>query len=209
MGYKEIISKIEAIEYSKYHSISSYEKLMVYVAYFLEEHNVPLTFNYLCIAAFKMFPETFCCDEEFKEFPSVDRLNRTLMHLKYVRNKEPLVTGTPENGYSLTRSGLITAKEVELILKNTKVDVEVHAPKIDTHKKGFAKDYLLFTKGDGYQRYLNTNSIDIMYIWEFFNVIPYTQMKKVKENMKHVYQYAKENNDKKCMEYITQVLSII
>ncbi|MBR6640974.1 MAG: hypothetical protein IKL08_02120, partial [Clostridia bacterium] len=86
MSYREIINKLKPIEYSKYKDVTSNEKLMIYVASVLEKQNVPLTFNYICIATFKMFPDTFWCDEEFKEFPSIDRLNRTYMHLKYVPN---------------------------------------------------------------------------------------------------------------------------
>ena len=60
MGYKDIINSLEPIEYSKYKDITSYEKLMIYVAKILEEKKVPLTFNYLCISAFKIFPDAFC-----------------------------------------------------------------------------------------------------------------------------------------------------
>ena len=48
-----------------------------------------------------------------------------------------------------------------------------------------------------------------MYVWEFFKVIPYTQIKSTKENLKHVMEYAKENKDEKCMKYIDEVLKLI
>ena len=80
MTFKETINAIEKIEYSKYASVSSNEKLCIYAAYYLEQRKVPLSFNYLCIATFKLFPDKFCVDEEFPEFPSVDRLNRTVLH---------------------------------------------------------------------------------------------------------------------------------
>lgn len=55
MGYKEIINSIKPFDYSKYKDITSKERLMLYAAVFLERNNVPLTFNYLCVAAFNSF----------------------------------------------------------------------------------------------------------------------------------------------------------
>ena len=197
MGYKDLINKLESIDYSKYMNISSKEKLMIYAALILERNKIPITFNYLCIATFKIFPDMFYCDEEFKEFPSVDRLNRTLMHLKYVHNGRPYLTGSVENGYSITKVGRAFSEETEAIINNTK---------IDEHKKGFSRDYLLFINSKGYKKYLETNNVDINYIWEFYKIIPYTQIKSTKENLNNVLNYAKENNDEKCMFFIDEVL---
>ena len=206
MEYKEKIEKLEPIPYSKYKDISSYEKLMIYVAKKIEEKNIPLTFNYLCISTFKVFPDAFCCDEEFKEFPSVDRLNRTMMHLKYVKNSKPYLAGSVKTGYSITQMGYTIAEEVENIINNGIVDNSIKAPTVDKHKKGFARDYILFTSGDGYKKYLETKKIDDMYIWQFFKITPYTQIKSTKENLKNILEYAKENKDKKCEYYIQEIL---
>jgi len=151
MGYREIINELEPIVYSKYKNITSYEKLMIYAAKKLVDRGVPLTLNYLCIAAFKIFPDAFCCDEEFKEFPSIDRLNRTYMHLKYVKGKEPYIAGTTREGYTMTTLGIRTADEVEMIISNTKENKSISAPLVDTHKKGFSKDYSLFINTEEYK----------------------------------------------------------
>ena len=209
MGYKEIINKLESFDYSKYKDISSNEKLMIYAASELEKRKVPLTFNYICIASFKMFPEKFCCDEEFKEFPSIDRLNRTMMHLKYVKNGKPYLAGSIENGYSLTTFGKSNALEVESIINNSIVDKSIKAPVVDKHKKGFGKDYMRFVDTVGYKTYLKTGKIDLMLIWEFYNVIPYTQIKFVKESMDDIKQYAMELNDGKCVEFISKAQKML
>ena len=209
MSYKDLINGLTSIEYSKYKSITSYEKLMIYVAMVLEKEKIPLTFNYLCIAAFKIFPDAFCCDEEFKEFPSVDRLNRTMMHLKYVKNAKPYIAGSVKNGYTITSFGRTVAKQVEAIIENAVVDNTVSVPIVDKHKKVFARDYIEFTKGEGYLKYLSTKKVDIMYIWSFYKVTPYTQIKSTKENLKNVLQYAKEKEDLDCIKYIEEVLKKI
>lgn len=205
MSYKEIINNLEPFEYSKYRDITSNEKLMIYSAYVLEKKKIPLTFNYICITSFKLFPEKFCCDEEFKEFPSVDRLNRTMMHLKYVKKGKPYLAGSVEDGYTLTSFGKANAIEVESIINNTEVDKTIKAPTVDRHKKGIGGDYLRLKESSDYNIYLETGKIDNMFIWKFYNVIPYTQIKFIKENLITIKQYAKESNDVKCIEFIEKV----
>lgn len=208
MGYKEIINDLKPIDYSKYKDITSYEKLMIFVAKKIEGKGVPLTFNYLCIAAFKIFPDVFCCDEEFREFPSVDRLNRTLMHLKYVKTGKPYITGSPKLGYSITKYGYMIAEEVETLIGYTEINKNIEKPVIDKHKKGF-NDYSEFISGEGYKNYLKTGEIDDMYIWSFFKVTPYTQLKSTIKNLKDILSYAKEQKDEKCIKYIEQIIEII
>ncbi len=209
MGYREIINNLQPINYSKYKDITSYEKLMIYAILMLERNKVPLTFNYICIATYKIFPDRFCFDEEFKEYPSGDRLNRTLMHLKYVKNGKPYVAGSVKTGYSITRLGYSIAEEVESIINNTKLDETIKAPVVDQHKKGFGKDYTAFVSGDGYKKYLETGIVDDMYVWEFYKRIPYTQIKSTKENLKDVLEYAKEKDDLKCQKFIEEVLKTL
>ena len=206
MGYRNIINELEKIDYSKYKNISSHEKLMLYVALVLEKNNVPITFNYLCVATFKIFPDKFCCDEEFKEFPSVDRLNRTYMHLKYVQKGTSYISGSTKEGFFLTKLGRSFAKETESIIYNTKIDTTIKAPIIDSHKKGFSKDYFLFISGEGYKEYLETNKVNIMYIWEYFKVTPYTQIKTIKKNLNDILNYAKELDNKECIIFIEKTL---
>lgn len=205
MSYKEIINNLEPFEYSKYRDITSNEKLMIYSAYVLEKKKIPLTFNYICITSFKLFPEKFCCDEEFKEFPSVDRLNRTMMHLKYVKKGKPYLAGSVEDGYTLTSFGKANAIEVESIINNTEVDKTIKAPTVDKHKKGIGGDYLRLKESSDYNIYLETGKIDNMFIWKFYNVIPYTQIKFIKENLITIKKYAKESDDFKCIEFIEKV----
>lgn len=205
MSYKDIINNLKPFDYSKYKDITSNEKLMIYSAYILESKKVPLTFNYICIASFKMFPEKFCCDEEFKEFPSVDRLNRTMMHLKYVKKGKPYLAGSVEDGYSLTSFGKANAIEVESIINNSIVDKTIKAPTVDKHKKGIGGDYLKLVESKEYKNFLETGKIDNMFIWKFYNVIPYTQVKFITENLNTIKQYAKESSDEKCIEFVEKI----
>ncbi len=209
MTFKETINNIQKIDYSKYATIKGDGRFIAYTAYQLKELGVPLTFNYLCIAAFKFFPDILCCDEEFKEFPSVDKLNRAMMHAKYVQNGKPFITGTTEKGYELTSYGKTVAMEMISIFNNMKVDKSIKAPVVDQHKKGFGHDYSAFVNSEGYKKYLEDGKIDEKFIWKYYKVTPYTQIKKIQDNLKLVSSYAENQNDEKCIEFIDKILKLL
>lgn len=209
MSYKDKINNLKEYDYSQYKDISSCEKLMAFVAYTLQQNGVPLTFNYLCISSFKMFPGKFCLDDEFKEFPSVDRLNRTYMHLKYVKKGKPYITGTQAEGYKLTTYGEAVAEEVGALLNNSKVDKRITAPPVDQHKKGVSKDYSAFKDSDGFKEFHISGTIDIMSVFEFYNVTPYTRIKMIKSNLNDIYSYATEFNDAELIEYVSKLIEIL
>ncbi len=206
MGYREKIDTLKTIEYSKYSSITSYEKLMLYAATKLEEIGVPLTFNYLCVAAYNLFTDVFCLDNEFKNHMSPDRLNRTIMHLKYVKKGNPYITGSPENGYQLTSYGRALAFEVDNIIKNGVVDNSVKAPVVDKHKKGSLQDYTKLIESEGYKKFVSENLVDMNLVWKHFNVIPYTQIKKIQATLKDVATYSKSIGDESCSNYIKLII---
>lgn len=206
MTYKEIINSIVPIDYSKYANISSNEKLCVFAAYYLEKNGVPLNFNYLCIATYKMFPDKFCADEEFKEFPSVDRLNRTVLHCVRPSNeKNRLLIGDVRLGYSLTKMGVAVAQQVENEINGLHAKVN-DIPVIDKHKKGHITDYLKFTKSDLYKIFQETREIDLFYVWDYFETFPYSDIDKIKKSLKEIEIVAKDKNDTVCIDLINDIL---
>ena len=80
--YSDQINNINSIPFEKYQTVSSREKLVVYTIKYLKEKNIPTSWNNICIASFKLFPEKFYFSEEFKMYPHIEMLNRTLLHLR-------------------------------------------------------------------------------------------------------------------------------
>ena len=209
MSYKETINSIIPFSYEKYANISSCEKLCVYAAAYLEKRGVPLNFNYLCIATYKLFPDKFCADEEFKEFPSVDRLNRTVLHCVRPQNvKNRLLIGDVRLGYSLTKMGLAVAEQVEQSINGLHTDTKVK-PVIDQHKKGYITDYIKFTKSDLYKIYAKSKEIDLFYLWDYFETFPYSDLKRIKNSLKELLGVAESKNDEICKNLIKELLGRI
>lgn len=206
MGYRDIIDNFKPYDYSKYQAITSHEKLMLFTATILEKNNIPLTFNYLCISTFRLFPDKFCLDDEFKDFPSVDRLNRTYMHLKYVKKGTPYITGTQESGFKLTAFGRALAKETEAIINNSVIDKTIKAPTVDMHKSGSVQDYKKFINSEVYIKYSTQGLIDLDLLWKYYNVIPYTQMSKIKNNLNEIKKYASTQSDNICGDCVKKII---
>ena len=55
--YKDFIRSLKPFPENKYFGVSSREKLIAYTMYYLENNGIPIYFNYVCVAAFKMFPK--------------------------------------------------------------------------------------------------------------------------------------------------------
>lgn len=202
---KEIVESIVPFEYSQYKDISSYEKLAVFAACFLEDQGITLSFNYICIAAFKFFPDKFCCDEDFKEYPSVDRLNRTVMHMTIVSSGSPLLNGSAKEGYHLTKYGRMIGDQVKQQIYNAKKDPTITAPTVDMHKSSGLTDYKKFRDQPGFQIFCKTGKVELSYIWELYGIIPFTQISMVKEKLRSIKTRAVQERDEQCANYAEKV----
>ncbi len=209
MSYKKLILWLKPIEYNKYSQISSNEKLMLYAALKLTEKEIPLTFSYLCIATFKFFPEKFYFDEEFREYPAWEKLNRTYMHLKYTKWKQPYISWSITDWFFLTKYWRQQAEGVTETIDNWKITTTTTKKTInDSHKQG-RWQYQLFIQSDWYKNFEEKWVYDEMNVWYFFKVTPYTQTPLIEKKLKTWLTYAKEDKDTKCIEYINKILSSI
>ena len=161
------------------------------------------------VTAFNLFPEVFCMDSEFKQHLSPDRLNRTIMHLKYTQKNMPYLSGKQETGYELTKLGRCIAEEVEAIILNTKIDKTIKAPIVDEHKKGIVQDYSKFINSKAFKLFELNKTINISLIWEYFNVIPYTQIKRIKNTLFDIGNHALSIKNDKCNQYVKKILERI
>lgn len=211
-NYKDLINSIKPYQYSQYQKVSSNEKLMAYAIYYLYQNNVPLTLTYIIVATFKFFPEKFCIDPEFSDFPDSGKLLRTYMHLKYSGkdSKRPTaITGTPKTGFALTKLGIAFAKETYAIVTNTPIDESIKYVNVDKSRTGGALDYNKFLTSKLYVNYKETGQINKNYIWSHFEVTPFTQIRRIKRTLDEIKKYALSVNDEKCVECINLILQEI
>lgn len=211
MSYKEIINNLKPIEYKSYFDDLSFEKFMLYTALTLEEMGIPLTFSYLCIATYKLFPEKFCFDDEFKEYPAWERLNRTYMHLKYVpKGKTPYISGSVGAWYSFTEFWRTEAKNAKAIIDSGEIQKKTPNKKKNVNwNKQWRWRYNDFLESRWFKEYEETWKFDEILVYSFFQVTPFTQKSNIKMSLNLWLGFAEEDNNIRCVEYIKRFLSTL
>lgn len=208
-NYKDIINSINPYPQAQYQQISSNEKLMAYATYFLEKNDIPITNNNIYLVTFKFFPENFIEDKDFPNFPSVDVLARTYMHLKYTGKTKPsYITGTTKEGFKLTSYGRAVAIETGNIINNTKIDSSVDVP-ITARRKVTSKsdlDYKNFIESECFHFFKATETLNLKLLWLYFNVIPFTEIERIKEKITLIKKYAASIDDSVCVNCCNQIL---
>ena len=148
--YSKFIKNIKAYKFEEYSGISSREKMAVYTIYYLKKNNIPTTFDNVCVACFKFFPEEFKLSAEYPEYPDIAGLNRTLMHLR--PSERNLATGKTNTEYTLTEQGNALAITISEGLND---NAFVSKRKITNHDvtklKMGGEDYRNFTNNSVYK----------------------------------------------------------
>lgn len=202
--YSEIIEDIKPFDYSEYESISSREKLIVFTMDYLKSKGVPLTFNYICIGAFKLFPEKFYFSEEFNSYPHIEMLNRTILHLR--PKERNYASGSVRNNYELTPLGAEIAKEVRAEIQESNSLKPKKSPKLmDEHKQDPEIIYHDFTNSELYSIWEKNHTINEMDIWSYFDVTPYTQTEKIKLKLEQIKNIAKDKQDQTSINLILEI----
>jgi len=206
MTDKELIIGIKPLDSDKYLLISSREKLIAYTISYLVKNKVQTSFNNICVSAYKLFPEKFKLSEEFPEYPHLEMLNRTLLHI--LPKQLDYATGSARIDYRLTQLGEIIAKQVEndlLGIRNIKISKKEI---IDKHKTGQKNDYEKFKLYiNNHQQKIFDNDLDL--IWNYFAVTPFTQSKKLVERLEKIEQFSSSIKDYITVEIIKKIINLI
>jgi len=201
--YIKFIRDLKPFKDVFYKNVSSMEKLIVYAMYFLETENISLSFNYVCIAAYKLFPERFHFGD-FKEYPHIEMLNRTLLHLR-PKERNYAVGDGKKSFFKLTQLGYQVAGEVEKELKIKNVKNKTRQVKIDSVKITPKKDLEEIKKNKTYNFWKESKIINESDLWNFFDVIPYTRIKYIKNRILELKKFARDYNEKIIYEFLSDL----
>lgn len=204
----EFINNIKSVPFKKYSGVSSREKLVVYSIKYLNDHNIPTTFNYVCMTAYKLFPEEFKLSDEFPEQADIAGLNRTLMHLR--PSDRNLAYGKPNTFYELNDKGKALANQVQEGIEKgffeTVKKIAKHDIIVEKQNKG---EYLKFIGSNSYKLMLNSDDYKLDYIWSIFDVIPFTCLDQILSKIKKIDSISKLENNSKCSEICALIMADI
>lgn len=203
-NYSDFIKKIKPFKFEEYSGISSREKMAVYTIYYLAKRNIPTTFDNVCVACYKFFPEEFKLSSDYPEYPDIAGLNRTLMHLR--PSERNLATGKPNTSYDLTELGLSLAKQVSDGLEGRAFVSDRSVANHDITKiKLSSKEYRDFVDSVVYKEYLDNPNYSESIIWKLFKAIPFTRIDYLLTQCKKIKDYSKSIDDKSCTNLVSKI----
>lgn len=208
MNYADQIREFKALPFSKYAEVSSREKLVVYSMHHLVQRQIPLSFNNICVATFKLFPEKFYFSEEFKEFPHIEMLNRTILHLRPAERN--YATGSVRQNYELTAAGREVAAQVQADIDGVlSLKRVINTQVMDKHKQTSENDYLRIKNSELFQKWVTDGSIDEMSAWGYFDVTPFTQVDRIQRQIKEMLGYANSKPDDELVIFLNKLKALM
>jgi hypothetical protein len=195
------LKELEPLLQEQYSGVNN-DHLLTYAIELLSRTTIPLTFENIVVAVFRLFPECFSLIG-FPEYPDAAKINRTLLHCrpKY-RN---LIIGNASNGYRLTSAGELTAQNVQ---KHFLREVDIRDRK--THKKKPDRTYTglkIVNRIENsvlYQlwRQNRTNEIGSFEIWSFLDTAPYTDKTVLRQILRDFKDAVHMNQREDLMEFL-------
>ena len=93
------------------------DRILLYTLVTMEEKKVPLFFDLLVVAAFRLFPKKFSM-ATFEQYPDTSRIDKAARRLVDPKRKG-WATGNIENGFHLTDLGREVARETSILLQSS------------------------------------------------------------------------------------------
>jgi len=167
--YKDIISKLKNFKSESYQSLDL-DRLLTYAMNVLDDHEVPLYFDYISICVFRLFPKKFSM-AIFEEYPDTNRISKALRRLTDAHRRN-WATGNIENGFNLTEAGKEIYKQVNQLLKSP-AQIDRKMPK-RTRGRSTQDDATEILNSELYKKWKQDAEISEFEVSNFLGASPYT-----------------------------------
>jgi hypothetical protein len=200
-----IIDKFDAFPESSYREVDL-TGLAAFSILRLHELNVPMTFENLVVALFKLFPAKFSL-VDFAQYPDAARVGRTLLQLgpKY-RN---WARGSVQKGFVLTEAGVAKARSVANVIAGANVPKHQrtqHKPLPRT--MDLSKDISTIEQSALYRKWINDGKISQSNSMELFDLLgayAYTPSRVLRDRLKLLESTAIQVNRPDIVEFLNVV----
>ncbi len=182
------------------------DRLVVFSLFFLEKKKVPLYFEYIAVALFKLFPKKFSL-VNFGRYPDTFRVNNAVRRLAgSLKNKgAKWANGNVENGFSLTETGREIAKQVKEFLDNPVEKV----PKMTRGRsrgRSPLNDVSDLKNSVAFKKWVvDPEEVTNYDIFSLLGAMPYAPKELLRDHLEYLSESANETNDKKAALFLKWV----
>jgi len=169
---KKAIKELKVFKDNDYESFDL-DRLVAYTLFFLARRKIPLYFDYIAIALFRLFPKKFSM-ANFKQYPDTNRISKCLRRLIDPKRKN-WATGNIENGFHLTEAGNEIANQVADLLKYPNKLSNQSSQKNRRSRGRFSKhDVEEIERSEIYKKWVQKNyNINDYEVLSFLRAMPY------------------------------------
>lgn len=204
MEIKKELLKLKPVEYKNYKDFDL-DSLAVYALYFLESKKIPLYFDYISVALFKLFPMKFSM-ANFRRFPDTNRISKAVRRLVDQKRKN-WATGNLENGFYITDIGVEISKQVEALLSNPSAQKRKNVPSSKRSRGRSAENDVEEIKGsDVFLKWSQKDyKITDYEILSLLRSMPYTPKHLLKQYLDSLKQSAITIKDKSVIDFLNWI----
>ena len=208
--YKKFVKDLKPFKEKQYKNITQ-DQLAIFTMYFLEQQGIPLYFEYIGVALFKLFPQKFSL-VTFKEYPDLYRISNLLrLHLR--PSDRNYAVGNIKTNFSITPLGKEVAKETEKKLNNPNLQSKVLAEKdINKRVKSIQGDISEILSSDLFKKWqIDKENISEFDILSFLGVMSFTKADVVKKRILRLKDICKNTRNTEAsmfIDYINKLLKL-
>jgi len=207
-NYKKFVKGLKSFKESQYKNITQ-DQLAIFTMYFLEQKDVPLYFEYIGIALFKLFPKKFSLIT-FKEYPDLYRISNLLrLHLRPTERN--WAVGNIKTNFSITTLGREVAKETEKMLNNPLLQKKILSQKKESKRiKSIEGDIDEIINSDLFKKWQkdkeNINEFEIL---SFLGVMSFTKKEIIKKRIFKLRDICRNTKNKDTLLFINYIISLL
>lgn len=204
--YKEFILNLKKLASEKYRNIDL-DRLAVYVISILEENNIPLYYEYIGVALFKMFPDKFAL-MTFKEYPDMNRI-ADVLQLNLNPTHRNWAIGNIKNGFRLTAAGKQIVGQVDGMLKNPGEQKKMKLTR-SPRMKSIQFDMEEILKSPIYSKWKNNKSdINEFDVLSLLGVMSFTDKIIIKKRINDLKGMATNTESREVSEFINYITNFL
>jgi len=202
--YKKMVKALKPYKEDQYKNIIQ-DQLAIFTMDLLEKKRVPLYFEYIGVALFKLFPKKFALIT-FKEYPDLYRISNLLrLHLR--PSDRNWAVGNIKTNFSITPLGREIAKETERLLSYPEHQKSIINKKNETKRiKSIQGDIDEILDSNLFKKWREKKEeINEFEILSFLGVMSFTKMDVIQKRISRLRDICRNTNNYEAVSFINDI----
>ena len=206
--YKKVVKKLKPYRESQYKNIVQ-DQLAIFTMDLLEKKGVPLYFEYISVALFKLFPGKFSLIT-FKEFPDLYRISN-MLRLRLRPSGRNWAVGNIKTNFSITPLGRKMARETERLLNNPNQQKNIRTKKDEKKRiKSIQGDVEEILSSDLFKKWKDgEEKINEFEVLSFLGVMSFTKMDIIQKRISRLRDICKNTKNPEAGRFINDIAKSI